>query len=169
VSDLLALAAELAVGLTGFAAVAAALGKTPSHVDARLDRARLKDLVELGISTTLFALIPLVLWPEGPRPEWVWTVSGVVFLMGGIGLAAVQTRRVTALGLRQMKGYSYATSGLFSSLGYGTIVLILLGLSLPQVPLDRAYIGVLFMLLCMVGLNFVRVAASLLAQVLDDQ
>ena len=67
-----------------------------------------------------------------------------------------------------MKGYSYASSGLFSTLGYGSIVLVVLGLTVPQVPLDRAYVGVLFMLLCMVGLNFVRVAASLLAQVLEN-
>jgi len=48
-NDVLGLLAEIAVAFTGFAALVSALGTAPSGADPRVDRLRLRNLVELGV------------------------------------------------------------------------------------------------------------------------
>ena len=95
--------------------------------------------------------------------QWLKQPYSIALVLVGLVVAFVQTRRETLLGLAQMKGFSRAEGRFMRVFGYTSLLLILLGLTLSQIPLDRAYVGALFLLLCMVGHNFILVAASLLS------
>lgn len=168
-NDLLGLIAELAVGFTGFAAISSALGHSPSEADLRLDRVRLRNLVEVGVFTVLMALLPRLLSEEGAEPMVTWGTSGVAFFTLGSALAVVHIRRARALKVTALVGYSRSGHLMTYALGLSALGLLAMSFVIPWIPVDRAYAGALFLALAMVGVYFVRVAASLLTHRVQRQ
>lgn len=160
--DVLGLIAELSVGLTGFAAVVSALGHAPSDSDVRLDRFRLRNLVEVGVATSLLAVLPLMLAPEDPIPREVWIACDVALLIVVLFVTIVHQTRKSRLNLTQMAGYSRATTIAVYALGAGSLSLAALALAIPAIPIDQGYVGALFLGLALTCVYFLRVAASLL-------
>ncbi|MDX1388123.1 MAG: hypothetical protein R3344_02985 [Acidobacteriota bacterium] len=167
----LGLIAELAIGFTGFAALASVLGHSPTEADLRLDRFRLRNLVEMGVFTVVMALLPLTL-QAGEASETAghgtWVACSVLMLAGMGFIAFVQIGRSHSLDISSLKGYSRPASLLVYLLAIVAAVLLVLGLVLPGFPLARAYVGALFLFVLMLGSYFVRIASSLLTHRLDD-
>ncbi|MDX1394660.1 MAG: hypothetical protein R3195_09715 [Gemmatimonadota bacterium] len=168
---LLGLIAELAIGFTGFAALASVLGHSPTEADLRLDRFRLRNLVEMGVFTVVMALLPLIL-RAGEASEMAGRATWVVccvLMLGGMGfIAVVQIGRSHTLDISSLRGYSRPASLLVYLLAVVAAMLLVLGLALPGFSPARAYVGALFLFVLMLGSYFVRIASSLLTHRLDD-
>ena len=169
-NDLLALLAEISVGFTGFAAIVSALGKAPSDSDARLDRLRLRNLVETGVVIVLMATLPLVLLHAENGSEWAWTVSAVLLSTAIAALVFVHGGRNRKAKVAELEGYSLYAALVLWTLGLGSLGVLVVGLVAPDlIRVQLAYVTALWLLTAMLGLYFMRIAASLLTHKLDGR
>lgn len=168
-NDLLGLIAELAIGFTGFAAIASVLGHSPTQADLRLDRLRLRNLVEIGVFTVVMALLPLVLQADGSEGGGAWTLSSVLMLVGVVLIAYVHIGRNRNADVSNLEGYSVVASITVYLIAAAAVVVLALGLALPGFSSARAFLGALFLWIVMLGVYFVRIAASLLTHRLVDR
>lgn len=161
-NDFLGLIAELAIGFTGFAAIASVLGRSPTQADLRLDRLRLRNLVEVGVFTVVMALLPQVLETGESERSGVWMVSCAVMLVGLAFMAFVHIGRNRSADVGSLEGYSLVASVTVYGIAAVGVVVLVLGLALPSLSPARAYLVSLFLWVVMLGVYFVRIAASLL-------
>lgn len=162
-NDLLGLLAEIAVGFTGFAAIVSALGQSPSDADARLDRLRLRNLVEMGVIIVAMATLPLVLRRDETLPESGWTVVAALLLTALVALVFIHGSRNRAARVSELAGYSFYAAIALWSLGGCAMAVLVVGLAAPDlIPLPTAYVTALWIMTVMLGVYFIRVAASLL-------
>ncbi len=169
-NDLLALLAEISVGFTGFAAIVSALGKAPSDADARLDRLRLRNLVETGVVIVVMATLTLVLLRAENGSEWAWTVSAVLLSTVLLTFAFLHGGRNRAAKVADLEGYSLYASVVTWMLGLGSLGVLAIGLLAPHlISVQVAYVTALWLLMTMLGWYFMRIAASLLTHKLDAQ
>lgn len=167
--DLLGLIAELAVGFTGFAAIASLLDRSPTEADLRLDRFRLRNLVEMGVFTVVMALLPQVLMVGAASAAGVWTAGSVLMLLGAILIAYCHIRRARSADISSLKGYSRPASILVYVIATVAVAGLILGLVLPSFSPATAYVSALFLWVVMLGVYFVRIASSLLTHRLADR
>lgn len=166
-TDLLGLIAELAVGFTGFAAIASLLGRSPTEADLRLDRFRLRNLVEMGVFTVVMALFPAVFEVGGARDGVRWTVCSVLMLLGAGAIAYFHIGRARSADISSLKGYSRAASVMVYMIAAIAVLVLLLGLIPAGLSPATAYVWTLFLWVVMLGVYFVRIASSLLTHRLD--
>ena len=165
-NDLLYLFAEVGVGFTGFAALASVLGRGPTAADVRIDRVRLRNLAETGVTVVLASLLPLLLQQVDGGAAWTWRVSAASLTALLLVLMIFQAPR--AREIRRLPGYSAGAGIAFWSMGLATLgILVVSQVSSRLVPLEIAHITALFLLTGSLGLYFVRVAASLLTHNVD--
>jgi len=168
-NDLLALLAEIAVGFTGFAAMVSALGNAPSEADARLDRLRLRNLVEMGVIIVSMATLPLVLTRGEAGTEWGWTVSAVLLSIALVALVVIHGGRNRAARVSELAGYSVFSALALWALGIGALGVLAVGLAVPDLlHLEIAYVAALWLMTLMLGVYFIRIAGSLLTHRLDS-
>lgn len=167
-NDLLSLVAEISVGFTGFAAIASALGQSPSAADARLDRLRLRNLVETGVVIVIMAIVPLVLLQTESGPEWAWHVSAALLAAALIALMILHGSRNRAANVSSLAGYRRWAGTVLWTLGTGALAVLLIALVVPgSIRLDVAYAAALVQMTTILGVYFIRIAASLLAHKMD--
>ena len=77
--SVLVLAAELGIGLAGFASVAAALQSRGSGEASRFLRARVNTLVYSSLGVALFGYAPMVLAIALDDPDRTWRISSLVY------------------------------------------------------------------------------------------
>ena len=104
--ELLGLIAEVAVGFTGFAALVSALGKALAEADQRLERVRLRGIVEIGVVVVLMAILPSVLSIRTEATDGIWTVCAVLLLASLLTLSLVLGARNRRAGVSGLAGYS---------------------------------------------------------------
>ena len=169
-NDLLALLAEISVGFTGFAAIVSALGTTPSDSDARLDRLRLRNLVEMGVVIVLMATLPLVLLNAENGAEWGWTVCAVLLSIALLTLVFLHGGRNHVARVAELEGYSVYSGVVLWTLGLGSLGVLVIGLVAPHlIRLQLAYVTALWLMTAMLGVYFTRIAASLLTHKLGGR
>jgi hypothetical protein len=169
-NDVLALLAEISVGFTGFAAIVSALDDPASEADARLDKLRLRNLVEMGVVVVLMATLPLVLLGVENGSEWAWTVSAVLLSAVIVTLLFLHGGRQRWAKVTQLEGYSPHTTLVLWTLGFGSLGVLVVGLVKPHViPIQSAYVAALWLMTAMLGVYFVRIAASLLTHKLGGR
>jgi hypothetical protein len=162
-NEILTLVAEIAVGFTGFAAIASALGQSPSVADARLDRLRLRNLVETGVVVVVMAIVPLVLLEAESGTEWAWHVSAGILLTAVVTLAIVHGGRNRGARVSELAGYSHWSAVVLWTLAVSSLGLLVVALLAPRVlRIELAYVAALVLLTVILGVYFVRIAASLL-------
>ncbi len=168
-TDLLTLYAEVAVGFTGFAAIVSALGVAPSHADMRLDRLRLRNLVEIGVCVVLAALLPMLLTHASDGTQWPWRISAGILTGFYVSLFVLHVRRNRDARVADLAGYSRAGSLALYLMGIAGLGVLLVAQAAPSlVDLQVAYGVSLFFMVAMLGLYFVRIAASLLTHNVGD-
>jgi len=167
INELLALQAEIAVG---FAALVSALGSSPSVADARLDRLRLRNLVEIGVAVVLMAMLPLVLMQVETGNRWVWPVSSALLTAVLLTIIVLHGGRNRAGRISELAGYNLAGALVIWALGLGSLVVLFLAFVAPGVVrLELAYVTVLWLMTTVLGVYFIRVASSLLTLKLDER
>jgi len=163
-AELLALQAEIAVGFTGFAALVSAVGSSPSEADTRLDRLRLRNLVEVGVPVTLMAMLPLVLLQADSDSKWVWQVSSVALIIILVVIVYLHGSRNRSGRISNFAGYNLYGALIIWVLGIASLVILILGLLVPRViRLEMAYATALWFMIAVLGVYFIRVASSLLS------
>jgi hypothetical protein len=168
-NDALGLLAEIATAFTGFAALVSAFGKAPSEADQRLDRVRLRNLVELGVVVVLSATLPMVLFQSGSSGDWVWTLGSVLLLVLTVAFFFIHGRRVRAVRVEKLTGYSRSGELLLWALGSIILGVLLCGLAVPSfVSRAQAYLATMWLMTAMLGVYFIRIAASLLTHKFSD-
>lgn len=169
-NDLLGLLAEVAVGFTGFAAIASALGSSPSEADMLLDRLRLRNLVEIGVAVVIMSILPLVLQQAPNGEAWAWSASAALLTAVVFGFFIVHGGRNRVVRVSDLTGYSRFGAVALWGLGliaFGGLVIALLS---PDVlPVPFAYLLALTCLTVMLGVYFVRIASSLLSHNLGSE
>lgn len=169
-SDLLGLIAEVAVGFTGFAAIASALGESPSVADARLDRLRLRNLVETGVVIVVMAIVPLVLLQVDGAAHWPWKVSAGMLVAALVTIMVLHGSRNRAAQVTGLAGYSRWAGVVLWTLGFGALGLLLVAFLAPgALRLEVAYAAALTLLTVTLGVYFIRLAASLLTHKLGPR
>ena len=167
-NELLSLIAEIAVGFTGFAAIASALGQSPSAADARLDRLRLRNLVETGVVIVIMALVPLVFLQTESGPAWAWRVSSGLLAAALIALMVLHGSRNRAANVSSLAGYSRWAGIVLWTLGSGALAALLVASVVPgSIRLEVAYVFALAQMTAILGIYFLRIAASRLAHRMD--
>jgi len=167
-NEILALIAEVAVGFTGFAAIASALGESPSVADASLDRLRLRNLVEAGVTIVLMAIVPLVLLQTDRVADVVWRVSAAMLLAALILLMVLHGSRNRAAKVSELAGYSRWAAVALWGLGGGSLGVLLVALVAPgALRIEVAYAAALTQMTAILGVYFIRLAASLLTHKID--
>lgn len=167
-NDILGLLAEIAAAFTGFAALVSAFGSAPSRADQKLDRLRMRNLVEVGVTVVLMATLPLVLFQSDRPSDWVWTVSSVVLLVAMVTIVFIHASRSRVVRVAEMAGYSRLGELVIWGLGLSTVGVLVFGLVSPHViSRDLAYLWALWLLTAILGVYFVRIAASLLTHKLS--
>jgi len=162
-NDVLGLLAEIAAAFTGFAALVSAFGNAPTEADQRLDKLRLRNLVELGITVVLTATLPLVLFQSARSGDWVWVLCSTVLFAVTLAFFFIHGGRVRAVRVKEMTGYSRAGELLLWTLGSIILGVLLTGLVAPHfINRELAYISALWLLTAMLGIYFIRIATSLL-------
>lgn len=159
--ELLGIIAEVAVGFTGFAALVSALGKAPAEADQRLDRVRLRAIVEIGVVVVLMAILPNVLLIRLDGTEGVWTLCAGLLLAMLVTLSFVLGARNRRAGLSELAGYSRMSAGVIWGLGSCAIGVLIVGLVTP-LQVETAYVAALWLLTAILGSFFIRVAGSLM-------
>ena len=166
---LLGLLAEIAVGFTGFAAIASALGTAPSEADQRLDRLRLRNLVEIGVAIVLMAVLPQVIFLAENGHVWGWTVSAVLLSTILVAFVVIHGSRNRSARVAELAGYRRLGSVVLWVLGLTALLVLILGLATSQlIGLDVAYVSALWLMTAMLGVYFIRIAASLLTHRLGE-
>ena len=169
-NELLALLAEIAVGFTGFAAIVSTLGTAPSEADARLDRLRLRNLVEIGVVMVLMAILPLVLLQAENGTEWAWPVSAILLTTALVAIIYFHGSRNRAAKIAEFAGYNRLGALTIWALGLASLAVLILGLVAPDVmSLELAYVTALWFMTAVLGLYFIRVAASILTHKLHGR
>lgn len=164
ITELLALQAEIAVGFTGFAALVSALGTSPSEADERLDRLRLRNLVEVGVLVTLMAMLPLVLLQADSGTRWVWSVCSAILIAILVAIIYLHGGRNRAGRISELAGYNRIGALTIWALGSASLGVLILGSFAPRViRLDLAYVTALWLMTAILGVYFIRVASSLLS------
>jgi hypothetical protein len=163
--DLLTLIAEVAVGFTGFAALVSALGQAPAEADQRLDRVRLRAIVEIGVVVVLMAMLPQVLLSQVGQAAW--TLCAILLMASLATLMLVLGARNRRAGLSELVGYSRLSAAVNWGLGVCAMVVLVLGL-LSSLQLEVAYVAALWLLTAILGAFFMRVAGSLMTHNLRD-
>ena len=169
-NDLLGLLAEIAVGFTGFAAIASALGTAPSEADQRLDRLRLRNLVEIGVAIVLMAVLPQVIFLVENGHVWGWTVSAVLLSTALVALVFFHGGRNRAARVAELEGYNLFGALALWTLGLGSLGVLVVGLVAPNlIRVQMAYVTALWLMTVMLGVYFIRIAASLLSHKIDGR
>jgi hypothetical protein len=170
INELLALQAEIAVGFTGFAALVSAVGTSPSEADVRLDRLRLRNLVEIGVSVVLMAMLPLVLQQSESGTRWAWSVSSVLLISLLVAIILFHGGRNRAARISEFAGYNLLGALTIWALGLASVAVLILGLVAPGViRVEVAYVTALWLMTAVLGIYFIRVASSLLTLKLDGR
>lgn len=159
--ELLGIVAEVAVGFTGFAALVSALGQAPAEADQRLDRVRLRGIVEIGVVVVLMALLPSVLSGRTGTTDRTWTLCAALLLANLVMLSLVLGTRNRKAGVSQLTGYSRLAAAVnwgFAACAMGVLVA---GLTTPF-RIDVAYVSALWLMTAILGAFFIRVAGSLM-------
>ena len=169
-NDVLGLLAEIAVAFTGFAALVSALGTAPSGADPRVDRLRLRNLVELGVIAVLMATLPLVLSRSALPGDSVWTVSSTVMLAAMVGIIIIHGGRYRSARVAELAGNNPAGALLMWALGFGIVCVLVSGIFAPSfISRDLAYAMALWLMIAAMGFYFIRIAASLLTHKLNGE
>ena len=93
--DNLALVAELAIGLAGFAGLVAVVGRRGRDAP-EIDAARLRGALEFSLLVAGFALLPNLPREAGISEPMVWRGCCAVFAVSGAALTLFKVRAVTA-------------------------------------------------------------------------
>jgi len=153
--------AEVGIALAGFSSLMAILGSRPAEADVVMDRIRLLASLVASLSTTAFALFPIVLGNFLSDPESVWRGASALSL--GIILpyrvySMLDARRSRRLfgsrGLRAFAAYLLVAGGdlLFITVLFGVAASHAAGL----------YVLALYFGLLLAGITFLWFAISLL-------
>jgi len=165
--ELLGIIAEVAVGFTGFAALVSALGQAPAEADQRLDRVRLRGIVEIGVVVVLMSLLPNVLSGRTGATDGIWTLCAVLLLCSLVTLSLVLGTRNRKAGVSHLAGYSRLAAAVNWGLGIGAMGALVTGLTTPF-PIDVAYVSALWLTTAILGAFFIRVAGSLMTHKLGS-
>lgn len=162
--DVLALVAELAVAIAGFASLVGLVGQWQGRDAASVDTMRLRSMIETSLLAAGLALLPRLPYEAGLSVEGSWRASGAVFALAALLFSARLLRRT--------RGVEARTRSYRLTRGWGLIVgaiqlssLALLGASAfgfyPRPA--AAYLFALYAYLAMAGMLFLRFVASVLA------
>jgi hypothetical protein len=165
--ELLGIIAEVAVGFTGFAALVSALGKVPARADQRLDRVRLRGIVEIGVVVVLMALLPNVLSAGATATDGTWTLCAALLLASIVTLSSVLGARNRRARLSKLEGYSRLAAVLNWSFGICAMGALMVGLT-TSFPIDVAYVSALWLMTAILGSFFIRVAGSVMTHTFRD-
>lgn len=167
-NDVLGLLAEIAVAFTGFAALVSALGTAPGGADPRVNRLRLRNLVELGVTVVLLATLPMVLSRSALPGDSVWAVCSTVMLAAMVGIMILHGGRYRSARVAELAGNNPAGALLIWALAVGIVCVLVSGIVAPAfISRDRAYAVALWLLTAAMGYYFIRIAGSLLTHKLN--
>jgi hypothetical protein len=159
ISDNLALVAELAIGLAGFASLVAVVGHRQGRDSRELDVARLRSMLEMSLLVACFALIPHIPHQAGLSEALVWQSCS--------GLFAVVAAAFTIYGIRRLilslprHDLNYPWHVFWVGLSASAVISLgvaALGLLAPT----SAYLWGLYVYLTIAALIFLRLVRSLL-------
>ena len=155
----LALVAELAIGLAGFASLVAVVGHTLGRDAPEIDRSRLRGMLEVSLFVLGFALIPHIPYQAGVAEAAVWRACAGTFAVAGAGFTIyniVLVRRVSNWRTRVL------WHAFWISLSCSAVIVLgaaSLGMLLSP---TAAYLWGLYAYLTMAALIFLRLVRSLL-------
>ena len=113
--DILLTTAEVATAFAGFAGVATVFAQRRSMDDARVNQFRLRTIIENGLLTVAFSLLPFLPERFGASEAAAWRISSAVFVpcFAAIWIpAAVRVARFTREGMmRRGPVFAVAVSG----------------------------------------------------------
>jgi hypothetical protein len=155
----LALVAELAIGLVGFASLVAVVGHTLGRDALETDRGRLRGMLEGGLFVLGFALIPQIPYQAGVAEETVWRACAGTFAVAAAGYAIYNILRV-----RRLPSWSIRDPWHLFWISLSCSVVIVLGAASfgMLLPPTAAYLWGLYAYLAIAALTFLRLVRSLL-------
>jgi len=152
--DTLLTIAEIAVALAGFASLVSVIGGRQNDTSRVIASLRLRTMLELAFRNAFFALLPLPFLQFAPSDPIVWRISSGLYIAITIGYFLLRLRERESAGESWL---SVSTRILFS-------ITILAGLAnvfgLGGSNAFSLYLANLLLGLCVAGLFFVSVSAS---------
>ncbi len=152
--DTLLTIAEIAVALAGFASLVSVIGGRQNDTSRVIASLRLRTMLELAFRNAFFALLPLPFLQFAPYDPIVWRISSGLYIAITIGYFLLRLRERESAGESWL---SVSTRILFS-------ITILAGLAnvfgLGGSNAFSLYLANLLLGLCVAGLFFVSVSAS---------
>ncbi len=158
ISDNLALVAELAIGLAGFASLVVVVGHRQGRDSRQLDVSRLRGMLELSLMVTGFALIPHIPHQAGMSEALVWQSCSGLFAAVA---AAFTIFKIRELLLLPRHDFHYPWHIFWVGLSASAVISLgvaALGLLAPT----SAYLWGLYVYLTIAALTFLRLVRSLL-------
>ena len=160
ISDNLALVAELAIGLAGFAGLAAVVGRR-GRDNPQLDASRLRGALEFSFLVTGFALLPNLLREAGIASPMIWRSCCLTFAISGAGFTIFKV--LSVLSLRSVPGVSFSSTWHLFWVSLSALAVVTLAIAtLNLVPPTFAYLLGLYVYLTLAALIFLRLVLSLL-------
>ena len=157
ISDNLALVAELAIGLAGFAGLGAVVGRR-GRDNPQLDASRLRGALEFSFLVTGFALLPNLLREAGIASPMIWRSCCLTFAISGAGFTIFKV-----LSLRSVPGVSLSSTWHLFWVSLSALAVVTLAIAtLDLVPPTFAYLWGLYVYLTLAALIFLRLVLSLL-------
>ena len=158
ISDNLALIAELAIGLAGFASLVTVIGHRQGRDSRELDVSRLRGMLELSLIVTGFALIPHIPHQAGMSEALVWQSCSGLFAAVAAAFTIFKIREVLLL---PRHDFHYPWFVFWVGLSASAVISLgvaALGLLAPT----SAYLWGLYVYLAIAALTFLRLVRSLL-------
>ena len=159
--DILLAVAEIGVVVAGFASLATVVGHSYRNTDPRVTSIRLRGLLDTSLSTTLLALIAVLLLKVEGLGTWVWRGSSILGLLVTVSVGWAAVKR--GIHLSNLPGYRKPLAlVLYSILG-----VVFLGFAINSAGLTgifgfHVYLGMLILSLVICFTWFVLVIVSLL-------
>jgi len=157
--DILQTVAEIAIALTGFTGIVAALGWRRDSPWSRFDLARFRTLLISSLAASLFSLLPFLFFHSGVSSDAVWSV--------GSGLIALYMAVVTffdARSLRAVTDMSSVDRALVPT--FAVLGLAVWGAQIANIIFVHEfapYLGALLWFILLASLTFVRLLLSVVA------
>ena len=150
---------ELAAAFAGFTAIVSALDSRSAET-RRLDRARLRSMLEVSLFAVVGGLAPILLGHVGLAGNAPWQAAAAMMSLGGAILFRIQFSRGFSQEIQAQPGYSLAYARLIAALGAG--VLACFTIATVGVLPDGLYLVALTLALVIAALQFLRTASSML-------
>ncbi len=158
ISDNLALVAELAIALAGFASLVAVVGQRQGRGSRELDVSRLRGMLEFSLLVAGFALIPHIPHQAGMPEALVWQSCSGIFSVVAAAFTIYKVREVILLPKHEL----YYPWHVFW-VGLSASAVIPLGVAALGVsPAPASYLWGLYVYLTIAALIFLRLVRSLL-------